>query len=94
MANFKIVAPVPFTVEGVEGRVYELPYVRDLDAKHLGMVGAIIQEEDMEKRVNMARDFILDLCPDLANEPLTDLAYTELFGALSNTEDEDEAGES
>jgi len=93
MAIFEISAPVPFEFKAPSGKVYQVPFVEDMDVKHIAQVGGIVQIEDLEERVNTIKAFILEFCPDLENEPITDMQYIKLFGKMGH-EDEDEAGES
>lgn len=84
MADFVIIAPVPFVVQGVDGREYELPRIKDLSAEQIAGIGALGEAEgDVVKVAQASRDFILSLCPDLAAEPLSDFAYTQLLAALA-----------
>lgn len=93
MARFKIVAPVPFEVEGVDGKVYKLPFVKDMNANHIAMVGEIIQNDDLAERMIAIKSLILSVCPELEDEPITDEGFTKLFAALGET-DEDETKKS
>lgn len=85
MADFTIVKPVPFVVDGVDGKSYELPRLSDLSAEQVAALGSVsdADEKDMPERVKAVRGFVLVLCPELADEPLTDMAYLQLFNALA-----------
>ena len=81
MADFTIVKPVPFTVEGVNG-TYELPRLQNLDADQVeGM--ADITKLELPDKLRTVRRFVLGLCPELADEPLSDMGYMSLFNALA-----------
>ncbi len=83
MADFTIVAPVPFTVEGTDGTIYELPRVKDMGAEQIGEMGKIGEADGEVDKVRATRAFIQSLCPDIASEPLTDMGYLNLFKALA-----------
>ena len=78
MADFTIERPVPFTVEGVNGDIYELP----LDADQIeGM--ADISKMELADKLRTVRKFLVGLCPNLEDEPLSDMGYMSLFNALA-----------
>lgn len=83
MADFTIVAPVPFTVEGTGGAIYELPLVRDMSADQIAGMGRISEAEGEVAKVKAVRAFIQSLCPAIAEEPLSDMGYANLFKALA-----------
>ena len=83
MADFTIVAPEPFVVEGADGATYELPRLKDLSAQQVVELGAVTDADGMEQRIDAVRGFILSLCPDIADEPITDMGYMQLFTALA-----------
>jgi hypothetical protein len=84
MADFTIVAPEPFVVEGADGATYELPRLKDLNAQQVVELGAVTDDtDDMKQRIEAVRGFILSLCPDIADEPITDMGYMQLFTALA-----------
>lgn len=83
MSDFQIVKPEPFVVEGVEGAVYELPRLKDLSAEQLAELGKVDEADGQAKKVEAIRDFIQHLCPAIADEPLTDMGYVQLFNALA-----------
>ena len=83
MADFTIVAPEPFVVEGADGETYELPRLKDLSAQQVVELGAVTDADGMEQRIDAVRGFILSLCPDIADEPITDMGYMQLFTALA-----------
>lgn len=81
MADFTIEKPVPFVVEGVKG-TYELPRMRNLNADQIeGM--ADISKLDLPDKLRTVRKFLLGLCPELEEEPLSDMGYMGLFNALA-----------
>ncbi len=83
MADFTIVAPEPFVIEGTKG-TYELPRIKDLSVEQLTELAAVDDAgEDVKSRCEAMRGFLLYLCPQLADEPLTDMGYTRLFTALA-----------
>ena len=82
MADFTIEKPVPFTVEGVNGDIYELPLLRNLDADQIeGM--ADIAKLALADKLRAVRKFLVGLCPELEDEPLSDMGYMSLFNALA-----------
>lgn len=85
MADFTIVKPVPFVVEGADGATYELPRLKDLSAEQVAAMGEVSEAEgkEMTERIDAVRGFVLTLCPDIAGEPMTDMAYLQLFTALA-----------
>lgn len=83
MADFTIAAPVPFVVEGAGGKTYELPRFADLTAEQVDGMADVSEADGMVAQVKAMRDFVLSLCPDLADEPLTDMGYMRLFQALA-----------
>ena len=82
MADFKITPPKPFTVEGVDGDIYELPRVRDFDADQFAAMNAFNEADGTAARMRACREFVLALCPDLANEPITDMWCMQLMNEL------------
>ena len=82
MADFTIERPVPFTVEGVDGTVYELPRLRDLSADQVEAMAPASKAKELPDKVREVKAFLLVLCPELENEPLTDMGYMELFNSL------------
>lgn len=82
MADFTIEKPVPFTVEGAEGDTYELPKLRNLDADQLENLSDL-QDLALPDKLRAIRRFLLALCPELENEPLSDMGYMALFNALA-----------
>lgn len=84
MADFQITKPEPFTVEGVDGTIYELPRIKDMSAEQIAALGSVsAAKDDNAAQVRAQKEFILGLCPDLANEPLADMGYVYLFKALA-----------
>ena len=84
MSDFRIERPEPFTVEGVDGAVYELPRIKDMSAEQIASMGAVADaKDDSVAQVRAQKEFILGLCPDLADEPLSDMGYVFLFKALA-----------
>jgi len=97
MANFVIVKPEPFIVEGTKG-TYELPYLKDLTPEQLADLAPVADlrenEETSPAQLTAAvRTFILKLCPELEHEPMTAIMWSQLFGALGE-DDEVTEGES
>lgn len=87
MADFTIVAPIPFVVEGAGGELYELPRLKDLDADQIAALGDVQEAEGVTERAKAVKGFVLTLCPGLDAEPLTDMAYMQLFTALAEGSD-------
>ena len=84
MSDFRINRPEPFTVEGVDGTIYELPRIKDMSADQIASMGAVSDAgDDSMAQVRAQKEFILGLCPDLADEPLADMGYVYLFKALA-----------
>ena len=83
MADFKIVAPVPFEVEGATGTVYRLPRLDDLSAAQVAAMGEFAEVEETVERTEAIKRFVLLLCPELESEPLSDMGYTRLFTQLA-----------
>lgn len=83
MADFVIAMPVPFKVEGVGGTVYELPRLKDLSAEQLGELGRVDEVDGQPAKVRAIREFVQFLCPAIADEPLSDMGYLNLFKALA-----------
>lgn len=83
MADFTIVAPVPFEVEGASGVTYQLPRLKDLSAEQMASMGDVSDSEGVVERTKAIRAFLCSLCPGLADEPLTDMACMQLFTALA-----------
>ena len=82
MADFKIVKPEPFVVEGVNG-TYELPRLQDLDAEQVAALAPLGDAQSPQDRCVAVRNFFPSLCPELADEPIRDMGYVSLFNALS-----------
>ena len=81
MADFTIEKPVPFVIDGMNGS-YEIPRLRNLNAEHVeGMPN--FTKLELPDKLRAVRKFILGLCPELENEPLSDMGYMELFNALA-----------
>lgn len=84
MSDFRINRPEPFTVEGVDGTIYELPRVMDMSADQIESLGSVsAAKDDNAAQVRAQKQFILGLCPELADEPLADMGYVYLFKALA-----------
>ena len=83
MADFTIVRPVPFVVEGADGATYELPRLKDLSAEQVAAMGSVSEADGMAERAVAVRTFVNFRCPALADEPLTDMGYMQLFTALA-----------
>ena len=84
MADFQITKPEPFTVEGVDGTIYELPRIKDMSAEQIASMGVVSAAgSDNSAQMRAQKEFILGLCPELADEPLTDMGYVYLFKALA-----------
>jgi hypothetical protein len=97
MANFTIVKPEPFVVEGTKG-TYELPFLTDLTPEQLELlapVGELHESEDTTpaQLTKAVRDFIVSLCPGIADEPMTAAMWSDLFTAMGEN-DEVTEGES
>ena len=82
MADFTIEKPVPFIVEGVDGTEYELPRLRDLSVEQVKAMAPASKASELADKVRAVKEFLLTLCPELANEPLTDMGYMSLFNSL------------
>ena len=84
MSDFRIERPEPFTVEGVDGTIYELPRIKDMSADQIASMGVVADaKDDNAAQVRAQKQFILELCPELADEPLSDMGYVYLFKALA-----------
>lgn len=84
MSDFQITKPEPFTVEGVDGTIYELPRIKDMSAEQIESMGAVAKAgDDNAAQVRAQKQFIIGLCPELADEPLSDMGYVYLFKALA-----------
>ena len=82
MADFKITPPKPFIVEGAGGDTYELPRVKDFSAEQFAALDEFNKAEGTAERMKACRDFVLARCPDLANEPITDMWCMQLMNEL------------
>ena len=82
MADFCIVKPEPFVVEGIDGDTYELPRVKDLSADAISGLAGLADAKETGERIRTIKEFVLSLCPDLEREPLADLGYVQLFTEL------------
>jgi len=87
MSDFRIVAPTPFTVEGVDGTIYELPRLKDISAEQLAELGRVDEVDGQAAKTKAIREFVQSLCPALADEPLADMGYISLFKALAEGSD-------
>lgn len=84
MSDFRINRPEPFTVEGVDGTIYELPRIKDMSAEQIASMSTVSDaKDDSAAQVRAQKQFILGLCPELADEPLADMGYVYLFKALA-----------
>lgn len=83
MADFTILTPEPFTVEGTNGTIYELPRIKDLSAEQVAAMGKINEAKGESAQLVATREFVLGLCPELADEPLSDVGYSLLFRDLA-----------
>ena len=83
MADFVIVKPDPFVVEGIDGTTYELPRLKDISAEQLAELGRIDEAGSQAAKIKAIREFIQLLCPAIADEPLADMGYINLFKALA-----------
>ena len=82
MADFTIAKPKPFTVEGVSGTIYELPRIEDLSAEQVGKMSVIAEAKGETAQLRAMREFVLSLCPELSDEPISDVGYSLLFKDL------------
>lgn len=83
MADFTICAPEPFVITSkVSGKTYEIPRGVDMSAEQIVEVGRIAKTKDDIEKVKRAKDFLLGLCPELAEEPISDVGYMALFSAV------------
>lgn len=83
MADFTITRPVPFVVEGADGTTYELPRLTDLSAEQVASMAGASESDGLVEQAKAMREFIIALCPAIADEPLTDMGYMQLFQALA-----------
>ena len=84
MSDFRIERPEPFTVEGVDGTIYELPRIKDMSTEQIESLGVVSAAgSDNSAQMRAQKQFILGLCPELADEPLSDMGYVYLFKALA-----------
>lgn len=81
MADFTITAPVPFTVDGTKGS-YELPRVKDFTVEQMALAKDLDGISDLAEQSRAARAFLYALCPELEQEPLSDMGCFQLFKAL------------
>jgi len=82
MADFTIIAPEPFVVEGTEG-TYELPRWSAFSVEQMERYGELADGADtLAKQAGAAREFIYYLCPDIEREPLTDMMCLQLLKAM------------
>ena len=82
MADFTITKPVPFIVEGVDGTEYELPRLSDISVEQVEAMAPASKAKELPDKVRAVKAFVLTLCPELENEPITDMGYMSLFNAL------------
>lgn len=82
MADFTIEKPVPFVVDGASGKQYELPRLRDLSVEQVEAMAPASKATELADKVRAVKEFMLMLCPELEEEPLTDMGYMSLFNAL------------
>ena len=87
MADFTIEKPVPFTVEGVDGTVYELPRLQNFSVEQLKAFEAASKAEELSDKVAATMELMLMLCPELENEPLEPMGYMGMFNELAKGSD-------
>lgn len=87
MADFTIRKPVPFVVEGVDGKEYKLPRLRDLSVTQVEAMAPASKAKELPDKVREVKAFLLTLCPELESEPLTDMGYMSLFNSLGTDGD-------
>lgn len=82
MADFTIVAPEPFVVEGTKG-TYELPRWSAFDGEQMERFGEMSEgAEGLAEQAKAARGFLYYLCPEIEREPLTDMMCLQLLKAM------------
>jgi len=87
MADFTISRPVPFEVQGVDGATYELPRLMDMDAEHIARLADMAEAKGLAAQAAAAKEFVLGLCPEMADEPLSDTGWLRLLNALTEGSD-------
>ena len=92
-ANFTLPKHVDFTfdIEGVDGE-FTIPAIGALNTEQ-GIALALIQtEENLEKRHEKIKKFLIEMVPQLAEMGLGEHDYNIIFGAYFNSQNETEAG--
>ena len=83
-----------FSLDDNPEKVYVLPALRSLGFEDVQVMTKIDDEQDIVKRGNMVRDFILKYAPELEDLNLGGMEYFEIFNAYGLHEGRENLGES
>ena len=83
-----------FALEDDPETVYTLPALKSFSFEDAKEMARIDDEEDIMKKGEMIRDFILRLVPDLKKQDISDMEYIEIFNAYAMSEGRENLGES
>ena len=83
-----------FALEADTEKVYHLPSLKILSFEEAKKMASIDEIDDLVKKGEAIRDYILNACPDLKDKGLGDMEYLEIFNAYAMAEGKDSLGES
>ena len=96
MADFVLTKRPGFTFALAEEpeKVYELKSLKTLSFQEAKHMADIDEENDLMKKGEMIRDFILERVPELKSKDLSDMEMLEIFNAYAMHEGTQSLGES
>jgi hypothetical protein len=83
-----------FSLEDDPDKVYVLPALKSLSFEDAQAMTKIDDEQDLVKKGNLVRDFILKYAPELEDKDLGGMEYFEIFNAYGLNEGKEAMGES
>ena len=78
---YKIKKAQPFIIEGQNGKKYLIPAFNSLSADDVSEIMGLTLDTPSEKRIGILKRFLLRFAPELENEGLGDVGYSQIFAA-------------
>ena len=77
---YKIKKAQPFIIEGQNGK-YLIPAFNSLSTSDVSEIMSLTQDTPVEERIGILKRFLLHFAPELENEGLGDVGYSQIFAA-------------
>lgn len=83
--GYKLVRHEPYTIEGKEGKEYQIPAAINLNYDELEIMLRYNKSTDEIEKARICKEFFLHCAPDLEDEGISDMEYFVIFQNYNET---------